>query len=333
MEYGSHMFAIWGAPSGGKTTLAVNMAVLLADSGYMTCLVSCADHGELQTFLSVAVQEGKGLQAALKSGKNVREALTEARPNLCLLELDTGGDYYEAGVAGLTVDMVNKIFGELRDQFSYIIVDCTNYKESALTGLGLGEADKVIVCIPHRGSAATWHFANQQIMESIASKTFYVDMDTREGGCNMEQLLATIDLPECDIKIPCVDSAYYYENTGEPIVLKRGGREKKYKRAVLDLVQFILEVENDERTARKRAKRMKMPMENAPAPTPSGEEGEPKKKGIFGTVKKRPTDGIQKKPMSKRQMKKAEEAAMKRAKQEAERRLLEEEDDEDDEDD
>ena len=65
MEYGSHMFAIWGAPSGGKTTLAVNMAVLLADSGYMTCLVSCADHGELQTFLSVAVQEGKGLQAAL----------------------------------------------------------------------------------------------------------------------------------------------------------------------------------------------------------------------------------------------------------------------------
>lgn len=51
MDYDKHLFAIWGPPGGGKTTLAANLAVVLADSGYMTCLVSASDHGELQAFL------------------------------------------------------------------------------------------------------------------------------------------------------------------------------------------------------------------------------------------------------------------------------------------
>ena len=50
-----HCIAIWGAPGGGKTTLAVNMATILADTGYLTCVVSAADHGQLQYFFNAAV--------------------------------------------------------------------------------------------------------------------------------------------------------------------------------------------------------------------------------------------------------------------------------------
>lgn len=54
--------------------------------------------------------------------------------------------------------------------------------------MGLAESDKVIVAIPHRVSAATWHIANTQMLEAVAGKTIYVDVNTREGGCDMDQL-------------------------------------------------------------------------------------------------------------------------------------------------
>lgn len=63
-----------------------------------------------------------------------------------------------------------------------------SHKESTFTGVGLAESDKVIVAIPHRVSAATWHIANTQMLEAVAGKTIYVDVNTREGGYDMDQL-------------------------------------------------------------------------------------------------------------------------------------------------
>lgn len=253
MEFDKHLFAIWGPPSGGKTTLAANLAVVLADSGYMTCLVSASDHGELQAFYGTAIPKGKGLYAAYSSGRNVREALTQARPNLCLLELDTGGDAYD--IANITTEQISSMIQDLRDQFTYVIIDCTSYKESAFTGIGLVEADKVVICIPHRVSAATWHIANHQMLDAIQSKAFYVDCNTREGGCEMAQLLDVIGLPECDVKLGLVDDAYRWENEGKPIVLHTGKRERLYKKAVLKLIQALLNIESEERTTKKKNRR------------------------------------------------------------------------------
>ncbi len=224
MTHDKYMIAVWGAPGAGKTTLAVNMATVLADSGYMTCLVSGTDHGELQAFFGTSIPKGKGLYAAISNGRNVRESLTQARPNLCILELDTGGDSFD--IVSITPDQVQHMLSDLRDQFSYVVVDCTSHKESTFTGVGLAESDKVIVAIPHRVSAATWHIANTQMLEAVAGKTIYVDVNTREGGCDMDQLLSSMGLPDCDFKLNCVDAAYLCENTGRPIVTNSGRAEK-----------------------------------------------------------------------------------------------------------
>lgn len=287
-----HVFAVWGPPIGGKTTFAVNLAVVLADSGYLTCLVSATDHGELQAFLGTAIPKNKGLYAAISNGRHVREALTEARPNLYILEQDTGGDAYD--IANITPGQVKHMLDDLRDHFTYVIIDCTNYKESVFTGIGLVEADKVTVCIPHRASAATWHIANAQMLEAIADKTLFIDCNTKEGGCNMEQLLASIDLPECDFKLPRVTTAYLCENIAQPIVLKNGREERRYKDAVLELARFLLEIEDRER-ADKKAKKQKK-----------------EKKSIFAATE-RESDGIRTKKISKRAQRKAEEEAMRQA--------------------
>ena len=250
------MFAVWGSQSSGKTTLAVNLAVLLSTAGFMTCLVSANDHGEFQSFLGVGIPKGKGMYAALSSGRNVRESLTEAKHNLCILEAATGGDAYD--LTNIMEDQAHGIIEDLRDQFTFVIVDCTPSKESVFTGIGIVEADKVIVCIPHRASAATWHISNKQMLEAIANKTVYVDCNTREGGCNMDQLLASIDLPECEVRIPCVDSAYLCENRSRPIVQQSGRAEKKYKNQLLKLMNIILGIQAKEAaTAKKNREKVK----------------------------------------------------------------------------
>lgn len=301
--YQKHVFAFWGAPEGGKTTLAVNMAVVLADSGYMTCLVSASDHGELQAFFNDNIPHDKGLYAAISNGRNVRDALVETRPNLCLLELDTGGDAYD--IADITPDQVKKIIAELRDQFSYVIIDCTNYKESVFTGVGLVEADKIVLCVPHRTTASTWHFANAQMIDALASKIFFVDADTREGGTNMNQLFASMGLRECDISINYVKGAYECENFGTPIVLQSGRAERKYKDRVLALIKVLLEIENEEKKTAK-------------------ENREKREKGLFKkpdavAERKAKLDapGIRSKPLSTKARKRAEDEAMRRAEEAA----------------
>lgn len=255
-----HVFAVWGSQSSGKTTLACNMAVAIANSGLMTCLVSANDHGEFMAFLGTAISNKKGMYAALSSGKNVREALTEARPNLCILEANTEGDAYD--LTNISRDQVHGIIADLRDQFPFVIIDCTSSKDSIFTGLGLVNADKVICCIPHRVTAATWHIANKQMLEAVANKIVYVDVNTREGGCNMDQLLTSIGLPECEIRIPCVDTAYKCENQGKPIVLQSGKSEKRYRTQVLKTINYILgitanETANAKRNRRKAAGKLK----------------------------------------------------------------------------
>ena len=318
MAENRHVWAVWGSNGAGKTTLAANIATLLADSGYLTCLLSGSDHGELQGFFGIAIQEGKGLGAAINSSHNVRSTLTEARPNLFLLEMNTGGDSFD--IADMTIVQVRQLLSDLRDQFPFVIIDCTPNNKDALTGIGVGEADKVIACIPHRATAANWYIGNSQFFDSIGEKTIYIDNNTREGGCSMEQLLAGINLPECEIKLPCVDSAYLCENQSRPIVLQRGRAERKYKNGLLELIQFILDTEDGERAARKRARREKMGI-----PEQEGVSGAPvKKKGLFGGLGQK--DDKPKK-MSKKDMKRAEEAAMKRAQAEREKRMNQSEED------
>ena len=210
--------------------------------------------------------------------------------SLCLLELDTGGDAYE--VANISPEQVTHMISDLRDQFTYVIIDCTNYKESVFTGLGLVEADTVMVCIPHRASAATWHIANEQMLEAIGSKTIYVDCDTRLGGCSMERLLASIELPECPVKVHYVDSAYFCENTNRLIVLQGGKQERAYKKSVMQLIGMIISLEGEDKAKAKKAKEKRIRKERINQDTDNpelissvenDEQNEAaQKRGIFG---------------------------------------------------
>lgn len=235
------IIAIWGSPGSGKTTLAVNLAAILAEEGALTCLVSSNDHGELQSFFGHAIPKEKGIKAALDGKRNVRESLVEVRPNLFLLEpaIGTEAHYTSAG----TMSQAQTVFSSLRDQFTYVILDCVSHAGvSAFIGQGLAEADHVLVCVPHRASAATWHIANHLMFsaDALGPKCVYLDCDVRMGGCNMDQLLSGAGLTACSAKIPYVEDAFLYENTCKIAAMQSGKPESQYKKALIDMVNSLL---------------------------------------------------------------------------------------------
>lgn len=236
-----YVFAIWGPPSAGKSTLAVNMATFLAESNQLVCLISAAEFGELQNFFGVAIEANKGLRAAINSGRHPREALKEVRPNLFLLEMSTGADSYQQG--NISFETAQKVLLELRDQFSFVIIDCTSYKESVFTGASLSVADKVATVMPHRASAANWYHANIPMFQAIAKKTIFVESNNRLAGCRFDIIMNAIEQDECDFLLDYVENAYSYENGSTPIVTQSGRAERKYKKTVVDLTRFLMNLD------------------------------------------------------------------------------------------
>jgi len=256
-----HVIAIYGGPHSGKTTLAANMATILADSGYMTCLVSASDFAELQFFFKAAIPETKGLNHAVSSGRNVRESVVEVRPNLCLLEMDSDGDSYAVSIEG---EDVLRIIRELRDQFTYVIIDCTSYKGDFL--IGIPEADKVVVCVSHDAKMSTWHRSNLEMLTPLASRTVYVDSDISQGGTDFELITELVQVREFAAKLNYVKSANYCENNGMLIVHQMGKQERRYKDAVLKLIKVIVALEEEDTTAVKTGKAKKKKKAEAKPP-------------------------------------------------------------------
>jgi hypothetical protein len=249
----------------------------------------------------------------------------------------TGGNAYDSIVSDIPPDQASRVIRELRDQFSYVIIDCTSYKEAVFTGMGLVEADQVVVCIPHRVSAAFWHLANGEMLNAIVNKTVYVDADTRKDGCDMEQILRSIGSPDhCNIKLNYVDSAYYCENNDAIIVLQGGKQEKTYKNRIMELIKALISIGNEDRTDIKNAREKRKSKNKGPElvhsrqttqETEASDEaddnedysssyGEKPYKPHFGKVATREENGRAAKKVSAKEQRRLEEEAIRKAQEE-----------------
>ena len=244
--------AVWGPPGGGKTTLSANLATLLADAGYMTCLVSASDFGEIQYFFGATIPKEKSVFSVLNNGRNVREALVEVRPNLCILDQAANGDAYEMN--GISDTQVTRMTWDLRDRFSFVIIDCTNYKEAVFTSMGLVHADRVLMCIPHHSPASAWHAAHEEMIDAIRDKITYIDCETMIGGCDKEQIQENCRLERFAHSIPFVSTAFACENRGRLILTRTGKEEKRYKNKIVEIGYDLLGISVKDKKKKKKKK-------------------------------------------------------------------------------
>ena len=78
------IYAIWGAPQSGKTTLAVNLAYAISKGDKTVCLISPESYSELSAILGIKIPEEHSLRAALRGGVASAASSPVAAPLLAL---------------------------------------------------------------------------------------------------------------------------------------------------------------------------------------------------------------------------------------------------------
>ena len=111
-------------PSEGKSTLAVNLAQTIAQSGNRVLLVDCDLRNSTLTH-ELTLGSTFGLLEASRSIEDYREHIWyDPSLNLSFLPVDTGAEHINPRSQILGSDEVAALFDLLRDHFDYIIVDC-----------------------------------------------------------------------------------------------------------------------------------------------------------------------------------------------------------------
>ena len=222
--------AIWGRNGCGKTTLAFNLAGWLAQNQMLVGLISAADFAEIPSFLGLTFPTNKGLKAAKDfPTEHIKEFYigTMRDSSMYLLSPPPDGDSFD--MCGFDKAFGRRIIQESKETFDVVIVDCTSYKENAITGEAIALSDAVIVPVDDNIAYPEWYHSNIRIFENIKVKTVFVE-SKYNGYTNMQSLLKSMGVNSTS-SLQYIRTAPGDTNEGKFIF--KGGREQKiYERAL-----------------------------------------------------------------------------------------------------
>jgi len=228
------IYAIWGPPQSGKTTLAVNLAYAASRGDKSVCLISPAPYSEFSAFLGVKIPKEKSLYAALRGNAGIRQTVYKADELLFLLATPINADAFDDDYSD---DQVKSLLALAQLTFDIVIVDCPTEPNNLFAAWALNRADKILLTLGGHPSSLLWHGANQKALQAISGKTVYIgsavvsDFDYS----SMYELLKCT--PKIDI--PYVREAPLLQNEGKLILGLSGKKGKAYRHALNQLYEVM----------------------------------------------------------------------------------------------
>lgn len=201
------IYAIWGAPQTGKTTLAVNLAYALSRGDQSVCLISPVPYSELSAFLGVKIPEENSLSTALRGGAPLRQTVLKADELFHLLAASSTASALDGDYSG---EQVKTLLELARLTFDVVLVDCLSETNDLFSAWALNRSDDVFLCVGGHVSGVLWHMANKKALQTIRDKTLYVGSEVIPGI----DYAAMYKLLNCtpEIKIPYIREAPLFQN-------------------------------------------------------------------------------------------------------------------------
>lgn len=234
----SKILTVWGSPSGGKTTLSVNLAMALAERNNTVGIISSnIAYGELQTLFGRRIEENRGILRAI-ANRDTRNCFEETQnQNVFFLSLPNNAD-------GLVLTAVNG--NDIRDviedsaiRFEYVIIDGSADLNNPISSIGLNLAQTVI--ISHRASVkdVMWNMAMQNVSEllHLENRSIHV-LSGYDKTCDKAAFLEGIGT-KMRYELAYIDNAKILENSGKLIWNSRIGTET-YKKVMRRLAAEIM---------------------------------------------------------------------------------------------
>lgn len=224
--------AIWGCPQSGKSTVAVNLAVAAAHAGQEVCIISAEDYAEMPSYFGKSNSQKSSLQNVVSSGATKANSLEVAK-NIRVIAPETFSDSFNSVLSGT---QAAEIIENCRKEFDLIIIDCTSYKTSAITGQGLAMSDKIIMLLSARAITTVWMESNARLTAQLEGKITYVINQTAKNF-NYAVLMSVLD-KEIPYSIPYVKDMGEYANDGTPVIDELPAK-KPFPRAINEILRGV----------------------------------------------------------------------------------------------
>lgn len=228
------IYAIWGAPQTGKTTLTVNLAYALSRGNQSVCLISPVAYSELSAFLGVQIPEENSLNAALRGGAPLRQIVFKVDDLFYVLAAPSAASALDSDYSG---EQAKTLLELARLTFDVVLVDCLSETNNLFSAWTLNRADKILLCVGGHISGVLWHKANDKSLQAARNKIVYIGSEIIPGL----DYAAMYKLLNCtpEIKIPYIREAPLFQNERRFLFGLSGRKRRAYAGAIEKLYGVV----------------------------------------------------------------------------------------------
>jgi len=233
---------IWGRAGAGKTTVAVNLAVALANKGKIIGIISSnLQYGHLQILFGQTVFDKHGTYKAIedndainhywKSGINENIFLMSVPNEYCRLDYET-----------VTSKQAEDIFAQSSAHFDCVIVDGHEDIGNPISSVALTMSANVLML--HRPSIAScsWYASKKEVLSllRIDNRLIHI-INAYDGSCKLDDYIGRTGI-NAKLELPFVAEAPVLENMGTPIFNSDSKKIREYK-SILNKIAEVISVE------------------------------------------------------------------------------------------
>ena len=241
------IIAVWGKNGSGKSTIASNLACLLAKRGHKTAIVGANRlFGSIQHYFDADIPAERSIRHLLagQESMNIAQYFVECGSvkNLYIASLANGDDFL--GYRREMPDAVTRFLGIAKRSFSYTVCDCDESPDDALSMHSLAESSQIAFVTRLTVQCSAFSKACESLVHGlrIAGRMEIVvnAADARAQGVPSDFTLFGVDRKA--IILPYCKDAMLAACEGKPFALSRavGRKAARYRKGLESLAGALL---------------------------------------------------------------------------------------------
>lgn len=213
----SKIITVWGSNGSGKTTIAANLGIAIAERNLMVGIISSKlYYGELQGIFAKRLENDKGIYNAIANGCNTKNMFESAITGSNLFFLSVPNGFDAMLLTAISGETAKELIEDAVMRFDYIIIDGNEELNNPISSIGLTMSSKIVVA--HRASTkdCIWQTSMENTMQllNLTDKAIHV-LNGYDKTCDKMSYMNNVGV-KFDFELPHISNGKILENSGKP---------------------------------------------------------------------------------------------------------------------
>lgn len=213
----SKIITVWGSNGSGKTTIAANLGIAIAERNLMVGIISSKlYYGELQGIFAKRLDNDKGIYNAIANGCNTKNMFESAITGSNLFFLSVPNGFDAMLLTAVSGDTAKELIEDAVMRFDYIIIDGNEELNNPISSIGLTMSSKIVIA--HRASTkdCIWQASMENTMQllNLTDKAVHI-LNGYDKTCDKMTYMNNVGV-KFDFELPYIANGKILENSGKP---------------------------------------------------------------------------------------------------------------------